>query len=224
MPINPFRYRDKPKIRRLDHLRVCLVTRGTNVETVLNTIADWDRLGQVDDRITFHIVVDSGSDISWHENAPACAKFHIVPTDWHPPLARYKARALEYFRLDIALSNDDWVLHLDEETQVDHFGLRTCLDFIEAGTLHIGSGTIFYNSSAHWTNPFLATAELTRVTADFGMFRLPMGLFQRPTVGWLHGSWILINGAVENAVTWNTACLAEDFWFGQQAGVANNNS
>lgn len=33
----------------------------------------------------------------------------------------------------------------------------------------------------------------------------------------MHGSWILINGAVENRVTWDTACVAEDFWFAYAA-------
>jgi hypothetical protein len=30
----------------------------------------------------------------------------------------------------------------------------------------------------------------------------------------MKGSWNIINGAVENSVTWDTNCAAEDFWFG----------
>lgn len=48
---------------------------------------------------------------------------------------------------------------------------------------------------------------------DFGRFQLPVLLFKRPLLGWMHGSFILINSAVENAVNWETDCLAEDFWF-----------
>lgn len=52
-----------------------------------------------------------------------------------------------------------------------------------------------------------------RIAEDFGRFQLPVRLFRRPLLGWMHGSWILINGEVENSVTWDTACMAEDFWF-----------
>ena len=59
----------------------------------------------------------------------------------------------------------------------------------------------------------MTTAEIFRVAEDFGRFQLPIRLFKRPLLGWMHGSFILINGAVENKVIWDTGCLAEDFWF-----------
>jgi hypothetical protein len=34
------------------------------------------------------------------------------------------------FRRTARLHSDDWVLHLDEETQIDAFAVRACLDFI----------------------------------------------------------------------------------------------
>ena len=71
-----------------------------------------------------------------------------------------------------------------------------------------------YNTGEFWRNPFLTGAELFRTVADWGLFRLPVYLFKRPMCGWLHGSFITINGAVENKVTWDTACMAEDYWFG----------
>lgn len=55
-----------------------------------------------------------------------------------------------------------------------------------------------------------------RAVSDWGFFRLPVYLFKRPLSGWLHGSFILINGGVENKITWDTSCLAEDYWFGLQ--------
>lgn len=77
-------------------------------------------------------------------------------------------------------------------------------------------GTIFYNGRNHWENGFLSTAEINRIADDFGHFQLPARLFRRTLLGFMHGSFILINGAVENAVTWDTDCLAEDFWFAYQ--------
>lgn len=55
-----------------------------------------------------------------------------------------------------------------------------------------------------------------RTVVDWGLFRLPIRLFQRPMYGFTHGAFILINGGIENAVTWDTSCVTEDFWFGIQ--------
>lgn len=74
-------------------------------------------------------------------------------------------------------------------------------------------GTLFYNNRNHWQNAFLSAAEVMRVAEDFGRFQLPVRTFRRTTLGWMHGSWILVNGAVENVITWDTECIAEDFWF-----------
>lgn len=52
--------------------------------------------------------------------------------------AKYKARAQEYFRLKYKSSKEDWVLHLDEESQVDDRVLEITLDFIERGTADLG--------------------------------------------------------------------------------------
>ena len=87
------------------------------------------------------------------------------------------------------------------------------LELLSYTTLNHVQGTIYYTSHNYWKNPFLTTAEIFRVTEDFGRFQLPIRLFKRPVLGWMHGSFILINGAVENKVTWDTGCLAEDFWF-----------
>lgn len=38
----------------------------------------------------------------------------------------------------------------------------------------------------------------------------------------MHGSWVLINGEVETEITWDTSCLAEDFWFAYQVGSRFN--
>jgi len=80
----------------------------------------------------------------------------------------------------------------------------------------VTQGTIFYNGQNHWQNAFLSTAEINRIADDFGHFQLPVRLLRRTLLGFMHGSFILVNGAVENAVTWDTDCLAEDFWFAYQ--------
>jgi hypothetical protein len=61
---------------------------------------------------------------------------------------------------------------------------------------------------------FLSAAEVTRIAEDFGRFQLPLLLFKRPFLGWTHGSWLLINGAVENRIGWDIDNVCEDYWFG----------
>lgn len=56
----------------------------------------------------------------------------ICPKDYVPKLgkARYKARALEYFRCQANLTELDWVLHMDEEATTDSLTLKSCFDLI----------------------------------------------------------------------------------------------
>lgn len=216
-PINPFEYRKKPKTRAFKSLRLFLVTRGDNAQTVLNTISNWDELRHIDSRICFHIILDNSLPHALAGHIPNFVEILFVPPSFKPPKALYKARALEYARLGQSLGPEDWVLHLDEETTVDAYAVKACLNFIERGDCHFGMGTIFYNSKGHWRNPFLTVGEIGRITTDFGRFRLPFKLHARPASGWVHGSFILINGQVENDIGWDTDCLAEDFWFGLRA-------
>lgn len=61
---------------------------------------------------------------------------HLIgtPSSFQPPKALYKARALEWFRLQAKLDDDEWVLHLDEETIVDDHTIQACLKFAETET------------------------------------------------------------------------------------------
>ena len=234
-PIRPFELGSKPKARTFKRLILCLVTRGENVQTILHTIANWPELNQLDSRIRFQIVVDMALTRGLQKKVPEFVEIVLVPQGFRPPKAKYKARALEYARIYQKLTSKDWVLHLDEETQVDEYAVKACLDFIERGDRQfamVGSffrvagqktdreqGTILYNSSSHWTSAFLTIGETTRITDDFGRFRLPFKTKKRPFLGYVHGSFIMINGEVENAVTWDTDCLAEDFWFGYRVSL-----
>lgn len=66
----------------------------------------------------------------------------------------------------------------------------------------------------------LSAAEVNRIAEDFGRFQLPLLLFRRPFLGWTHGSWLLINGAVENAIGWDTDNVCEDYWFGYHVSLS----
>jgi hypothetical protein len=72
---------------------------------------------------------------------------------------------------------------------------------------------IFFNAFNYWKSPLLTIADLSRSADDLGRFHVLLAHIHIPLRG-LHGSFVLLNGQVENAVTWDTDCLVEDYWFG----------
>lgn len=83
-------------------------------------------------RIEFHVLAEEATVHAFGDlREDIGAVLHGVPMDYTPKKAKFKARALEWFRISQKLQNDDWILHLDEETYVDNYGIRTCLDVIE---------------------------------------------------------------------------------------------
>ncbi|KAJ5087122.1 hypothetical protein N7456_010738 [Penicillium angulare] len=167
--MNPLKYKKSSKKRENQNLKVCLVTKATNIQTVHNSVKPWSDF-QYYTNISFYVVIDS-TQKSFGNIFPNFVNVVEVPDSFQPAHAKYKARALEWFRKHLRLCENDWVLHLDEETKID------------------------------------------TVAEDFARFQLPVRLFKRPLLGWMHGSFVLINGGVENTITWDTDCLAEDFWF-----------
>ncbi|KAJ5328787.1 hypothetical protein N7452_009177 [Penicillium brevicompactum] len=218
LPMRPNNFASGPKTRRLETLRICLVTKGTNVPTAVNSARCWDNLPQRHNpSVKFHVLVDSENADELKQQLPSYVIVDQVPGNFSVKKAKYKARAQEWFRLKYKFSKEDWILHLDEESEMDDRALQTTLDFIERGTAELGMGTIYYTASNHWTSMLMSAAEVVRVAEDFGRFQLPLLLFRRPYLGWTHGSWLLINGAVENAIGWDTDNVCEDYWFGYHA-------
>lgn len=88
-------------------------------------------------KITFHVVLDSNID-PFQGSLPTFVNILKVPQYFQPKLAKYKGRALEWCRQYWNLSESDWVLHLDEETHIDEYLVKACLDFIERGAEDFG--------------------------------------------------------------------------------------
>ncbi|KAJ5640026.1 uncharacterized protein N7484_007888 [Penicillium longicatenatum] len=167
--------------------------------TVIDSIKPWQNC-KASAKITFHVVLDSNTD-PFQGVLPSFVNIIKVPQSFQPKLAKYKGRALEWCRQHWELSESDWILHLDEETQIDDYLINACLDFIERGTEDFGMGTIYYTTHNYWESSFLTTDEVSRVAEDFGRFQLPVRLFRQPLFGCIHGSFLLINGLVENEIT-----------------------
>lgn len=156
LPIRPFSYANSPKQRSFHSLRVCLATKATNVQasplivvvalyfpfilteyqTVINTVELWKPLRQ-SFRAQFIVLVDSAHN-PFVGVLPNWVEQLQVPGDFRAERATHKARVLEWYRRQANLTDHDWVLHLDEETEIDEYLMNTCLDFIERGSDDVG--------------------------------------------------------------------------------------
>ncbi|KAF2210399.1 glycosyltransferase family 2 protein [Cercospora zeae-maydis SCOH1-5] len=198
-----------------EKLYILVTTKGTNLETLERSRA-MHHLETLDDRISFMILTDEGSGADTKQEDVGVSMIR-VPKSFSPTKAKHKARAMEYFRLRMELGDNDWVLHLDEETIVDTHCVLSCISFIErAPEYDLGQGIIMYNTVNYWRNPFLTFAEISRVRDDLGRFQFMQSTLHLPLWG-AHGSFFLVSGKVENAVTFNTDCITEDFWFANRA-------
>lgn len=90
---------------------------------------------KIDQRISFYIVTEENTAVRLSERLVHICHIPVVsvPASFSPPKAKYKARALEYFRIQQRFTSADWILHLDEETYMDEHAVRACIDVIECG-------------------------------------------------------------------------------------------
>lgn len=91
---------------------------------------------------------------------------------------RYKSRALQYaLEDDVNLLNDeDWIVHLDEETILTESSVRGILNFLFEGKHQIGQGLITY-ANEEVVNWVTTLADSFRVGADLGMLRFCLRKF-----------------------------------------------
>jgi hypothetical protein len=94
-------------VRKYDRLFVVVVSKGVNRDAVYR---GWETLKTLQDTkrgIYVYVLTDDPYYFDDLNNI-------VVPPTFECQYARAKARALEYFRLHMHLTQDDWVLHLDE--------------------------------------------------------------------------------------------------------------
>ena len=90
---------------------------------------------QLDSRLETMILTAVPYPIQLHDFG---VRVEAAPTHFNPPKAKYKARNLEYCRKILKLQDNDWVLHLDEDSLIDINSLRACVDFIECERYEFG--------------------------------------------------------------------------------------
>lgn len=88
--------------------------------------------------VRFHIILDDETkEVQFRQALPSFIQIVVVPSAFTPSKAKYKARALEFYRRSQNLTSRDWVLHLDEESLIDGDTMTSCLDFIQRSDLDI---------------------------------------------------------------------------------------
>jgi cellulose synthase/poly-beta-1,6-N-acetylglucosamine synthase-like glycosyltransferase len=194
----------------MDNLYILTVTKGDNVEAVYRSWNAHKHLERLHPGIRVHVLTDE----PYYFDNINC---YTCPKAFKTSNSKYKARALEWYRQTMRYTEHDWVLHLDEESVIDDESVFQVLQFIwYEHDYHWGQGLILYNQYHYWKNWFFTVADAIRVGDDLSRFQLQYSYFHKPVFG-AHGSFLLVNGAVENAVTWNLGSLTEDYQFAMNA-------
>ncbi|KAM0756412.1 family 2 glycosyltransferase [Meredithblackwellia eburnea MCA 4105] len=204
---------DKRPVHR-EYIRnffIVLVTKGSNESAVRRGYNKLLRLEKYHPSVKVVVLTDEPYVYPDLQNI-------VCPKSYKSPLgkAKYKARALDYFRYHVSLGVYDWILHMDEESVTDAESLRHCIEFIRYTPHHFGQGIILYNGEGYWDNWYFTVADGIRVGDDLARFHLQNTVIHRPVFG-VHGSFLMTNGEMENECTWDFGSLAEDFEFSQDA-------
>lgn len=202
------------RIDRLISFRI--VSRGQNRVALEATVANIRE--QMRHWPLFPFRIEVVTDVPVRLAAGADLSLVVVPLDYQTSNGSlFKARALQYMLEVSDLANDAWIMHLDEESHISASliaGIRTAvMEEEQLGTYRIGQGAILYQGNLK-TQTFLTLADMIRTGEDLGRFHFQhrLGI----TIFGLHGSFILVQNAVEKEVGFDfgpVGSLTEDaFW------------
>lgn len=214
---------DKPQLRGspllAPFLSIRVVTRGDypdlvhrNVQRNMNTCIE---LGM--DKFIIEVVTDKPL------NLPKNGRIRelIVPSSYRTKSgSMYKARALQYaLEDDVNILNDeDWIVHLDEETILTENSVRGILNFMFESKHSIGQGLITY-ANEEVINWVTTLADSFRVGADLGLLRYCLKRFHK-ALFLFKGSFVVCQAGVERRVTFDNGMagsIAEDTYFAMSA-------
>ena len=180
-------------------------------DTTLQNIEVCRRVGLKN--FKFEIVTDKTVSIGKHQDIRETVVPEHYQTKNH---ALYKARALQW-SLEPAvniLSNDDWIVHLDEETKLTDDVIHGIVNFISKSAVDIGQGVIVYADDVieNWVTTL---ADGLRVAFDYGVMRFGLQVLKRPIFGF-KGSFIVSKVKAEIDVGFDYGpkeSIAEDLRF-----------
>jgi egghead protein (zeste-white 4 protein) len=196
-----------------------VVTRGNYPQLVAKNVKRNVNLCKKNYLAKFIVEVITDNDLSLPID-DHIRKF-VVPENYNTKTGvKYKARALQYALEDSVnkLGDDDWIVHLDEETLLTKSSLVGILDFIHKNKHHIGQGAITYGKEeiVNWATTL---ADSMRVATDYSILRFCLKTFHRPLTSF-KGSFIVCKVSTEQAVSFENGLkgsITEDAYFAIQA-------
>jgi beta-1,4-mannosyltransferase len=117
----------------------------------------------------------------------------IVPDDYQTENGTmFKARNLQYCLEENVniLNPNDWIVHLDEDSNISENCVRGILNFVSEGKYAFGQGAIT-NLSKEVPNWFTALADTSRMAGNIGGTKFQFKAFERPIFGW-NGSFMVM--------------------------------
>lgn len=123
----------------------------------------------------------------------------VIPKEYRTKTgAMFKARALQYCLEEQVnmLSNDEWIVHLDEETILTPNAVRGVLNFVMEGKHDFGQGLITYANDGV-VNWITTLADSVRVADDMGKLRLQFKAFHKPLFSF-KGSYVVARVSAGN--------------------------
>lgn len=220
--INTFPPKPKLQYSPLVCSFVCfrVVTRGQYrtliLDNVEKNIGTCRRVGLKN--FVFEVVTDQALNLPSMERVREV----VVPPDFRPKNGSlFKARALQYCLepgVD-TLGDEDWIVHLDEETLLTEDAVVGIVNFISTGSRHqFGQGVVTY-SKVRIVNWLTTLAESVRVGFDLGVIRFTLKVLHKPVFGW-KGSFVVAKAAAERSISFDhgpEASVAEDCFFAMVA-------
>lgn len=210
---------EKPKLKMstLFGPSICfrVVTRGTYPDLVKRNLKrNMETCSVVGlDNYIFEVVTDQAINLSKSNRTRELVVPSTYCTANH---TLYKARALQYCLEEGVnmLTDDDWIVHLDEETLLTESSVIGIINFIHDDKYPLGQGVITY-ANEEIVSWITTIADLVRVGIDYGILRFSLNFLHKPLFSW-KGSFVVVKAAVERAVSFDfgiNGSIAEDCYF-----------
>jgi len=199
------------------------VTKGMNSSLIAkNVTLIYHEIRKVLDHGQFFIEVITDKEMRLCDLVDVEVCERIVPASYQCPNgAKFKARALQYAVEESFATDQDWIVHLDEETLFDCETVTAIVLHIsqELGspTPAIGQGPVVYFNRRlrnNYRNWLTTLGDSYRVADDFGKFRIQYFL-GRPFLG-MHGSYVVCQNAIERKLGFDhgmAGSITEDAYF-----------
>ncbi|KAL3864736.1 hypothetical protein ACJMK2_006393 [Sinanodonta woodiana] len=188
--------------------KLVIRTLEKNIETCLKTGLE---------KFNFEVVTDTPLDLS----TSMYIQEIVVPKEYTTKHnSQFKARALHYC-LEKSISNlseDDWIVHMDEETLLTQGSVIGLANFAAKSMGDVGQGVITY-ANTEIINWLTTLADSVRVAIDIGLMKFCFQKLHRPIYG-LKGSYIIIKCSVEKKIGFDyglKGSIAEDLYLALEA-------